>query len=272
MVLFVHSSFIYNFSEQVEYSENIKFLQELTLKSFQNQSFNQHIAIVFSITSLKELENKQIKSQIQEQYRTILKMLQSQESFKSNSIQFFLSIQFNVPVIEFKDSHISTLISLKQCCDFSIIYSYSNTMLTQLISKSCSHMIANVGSQEIVKRFDFIHHFNSGINHVLTNEMSEKDLILGVDIQLFNTTSSPITQSRYFSSCIQNSKLATKSNIPHLLFTIIRNREDVRNVDELVCIQKALFKAQPIQIQFQKSYLDKHFSKLFRIKKGEYIE
>ncbi|MCH8520024.1 MAG: hypothetical protein LAT82_04695 [Nanoarchaeota archaeon] len=226
---------------------------------------SKYIGIVQTISSLKELENKELRHIIKNSFNTLT------QKFKNTTFKPVNVCYIDIKEFEFKDKYISIISSLKQEVDYLICCSYSNTTLVQLTSKKCTHLICNVFNQDLVNRFDFIHHFNSGINHVLCNEIKEREAGLGVEMSIFHNISQ-FKQAKYFSSCIQNSKLATKSKIPHLLFKIIYSITDIRTQKELVLIQKALFKAQSFQIQNQLSFTEEFFEKQERIKRGDLIE
>ncbi|MFT4244539.1 MAG: hypothetical protein ACMXYB_03745 [Candidatus Woesearchaeota archaeon] len=241
-----------------------------TLKEESSIQSSKYISVVQTINSFKELEDKSLKEQLKRTFKENKKLLHS--SFSSTPLLEIINVvSIQIKEFEFKDKHISIINTLKQEVDILICNSYSNTMLIQLISKKSCHIVCNVFSQDLVNRFDFIHHFNSGINHVLSNEMGEKEMMLGVELSIFQNVSE-FKQAKYFSSCIQNSKLATKSKIPHLLFKIIYSKTDFRTQRELVLIQKALFHAQPLQIQHQLTYLEQFLETRLKIKRGELIK
>lgn len=253
MIHFIHSSLI----EQKESLNSV-----ISHKSIQNSKY---IGIVKSITSVNELEQKTLRELLKEKIRS------SREKLSNCKFEIINVCYIQIPIMEFSDKQISIIKLLKQDFDLVLCNSYSNTMLTQLISKKVCHIICNVFSQELVNRFDFIHHFNSGINHILSNEMAQKEMILGVELSIFQNISE-LKQAKYISSCIQNSKITTKSKVPHLLFKIIHSQVDLRDEIELIAIQKVLFNAQPFQVQNQKKYLEEFIQTQLKIKRGELIK
>lgn len=281
MIPLVNFSFLYNSNSQEFNIENYKELINELEKSHQ-------IGVVFTISSQEELKDKKTVEIFKQYYKEIKLKVEEIENEKckeekNNSklnnlnnissfpIELYFILNIQIEQTQFKDMQITQIRNFKAQCDLLMIYSFSNTMLEQIISKKAAHMIVNVFSQKLVNRYDFIHHFNSGINHVLCSEMSQNSMFLGVEISEFNIVSS-LKQSKYFSSCIQNSKLATKAKIPHMVFKLINSREDIRSSREIESIQKAFFKAQPFQILRQKQFIEEFLKKQSRIKRGEYIE
>ena len=194
-----------------------------------------------------------------------------QKTYKKTSLKYKFVISIDIPKHKFNDKELSEFQFIYNNADFVMIYSYSNDMLMQLSSKKYCHMIINVFSQEVTKRFDFIHHFNSGINHIILAELNQRSISLGVDISCFSNTSS-LRFAKYLSSCIQNSELSTKAKVPHICFSIIHSIQDVRSEKNFTLIQKALFNATPKQIQYQKSYLDNFFDEQDRIRSGKLVK
>ena len=248
-------------------NHNLEKLVNELISEFEN---SKELGIVFSIQSQEELKDKKIIDSFKQDFETIKFKIKEMKNLNC-LIDIYLILQINIETQQFRDIEITTIRNIKQQCDLLMIYSYSNNMLEQIISKKVAHMIVNVFSQKLVNRYDFIHHFNSGINHVLCSEMSQNSMLLGVDISEFNTVSS-LKQSKYFSSCIQNSKLATKAKVPQMVFKLINSKEDIRSSREIESIQKALFKAQPFQILQQKQCIEEFLKKQRKIKQGEYIE
>lgn len=271
MITIVDFDFLFDLSTQ---RLNVSNCRELVSEMKSNFQFG----VMFTISSINELKDENLKH-IKQNFKTFqesLKVLELELSCKREKkfieeVEIYLLIQVDIESLQFRDKELLFIRKLKENCDMLSIRSYSNTMLEQIISKKVTHMIINVFSQKIVSRYDFIHHFNSGINHVLCNEMSNNSMFLGVELHEFSIISS-LKQSKYFSSCIQNSQLATKSKVPHLVFKIIRRKEDIRSQRELMSFQKAFMRSQPYQIKQQINFLELFLSKQKRIKKGEYVE
>lgn len=263
MIPLVNFSFLYNSSTQVFNTNNFEELMYELEKPTQ-------IGIVFTINSQEELKDKKLVETFKLDFEAMKLKIEEMKKLNS-SIDIYFILQINIETQQFRDVEITTIKNLKQQCDLLIIHSYSNVVLEQIISKKAAHMIVNVFSQKLVNRYDFIHHFNSGINHVLCTEMSQNSMFLGIELSEFNDIST-LKQSKYFSSCIQNSKLATKAKISHIVFKFIKSREDIRSNKELESVQKVFFKAQPFQILQQKQFIEYFLKKQRKIKKGEYIE
>lgn len=267
MIPLIDASFLYNFKIQ---TFNLSNLKELVY----DMGIITQLGIVFTINSQEDLNDKNYIGNMKKYFEQIeekCKNVNNSKDRENDEIKFYFIIQIQIEMFEFRDIQITQIKTLKHQCDMLMVHSYSNMMLEQIISKKAAHMIVNVFSQKIVNRYDFIHHFNSGINHVLCSDMSQNSMFLGVEISEFNTVSS-LKQSKYFSSCIQNSKLATKAKVPHIVFKLINSREDIRSSREIESIQKSFFKAQPFQILQQKQFIENFLTRQRRIKNLDYIE
>ena len=238
-----------------------------TYQEVLNDVSQSYLGCVFTITSSISLTNI---SNIKNEFKHIKEKYSEFE--KEYSITLRSVIQISIAGLKFSDKELSLFLTYYTTFDFVQIYSYSNTQIMQLVSKKCCAQIVNVFSCDSVKRYDFIHHFNSGMNHIIAQELSLKSISVGIDMQSFNScTASSMKLSKYFSSCIQNSMLCSKKKVPHMCFNVISQVEDIRRCDEYVRIQKSFFNATPFQINAQKSYLHMYFTMQHQKLKGEIV-
>ena len=232
-------------------------------------SFDEVVEMIAKEKNNKNLNNESIQFKI-EKYKEILEQSFKFHNLKYSPFEIKSILYINCKQIKFSDKELSQIKQLSKKFNFSMIASYSNTMILQLTTHKHCNMIVNIYSQEIIKRFDFIHHFNSGLNQTIVQDCSKFSISVGLVLNELSELSK-ISFSKVFSSAIQNSKLCTKAKVPQLVLKMVKNEFDILNLKSFISIQKSLIKAQPFQIQQQNSYFTHFFEMQDKERKGEIL-
>jgi len=147
--------------------------------------------------------------------------------------------------IEKYDDYIKNLVdNLKRENKIIICYSDYNDIKRMIIEKVNFDFILNPHLNNKKQIFDFIHHFNSGLNHILAKLLKEKDKGLLITLNQF-TRSNLLDKKNKFNTIKeigrinQNLKLARKYNL-RLLFDFFieteNNLKTYREIEEILKI------------------------------------
>lgn len=120
----------------------------------------------------------------------------------------------------------------KQKFDIVLVQGTSNKANRYIVEQTNADFLLNPQSSDSVKRYDFIHHFNSGLNHILASLAKKKDI--GIFISLnFLKWENPVRISKELGRINQNLILAQKYGLPIVADFLIEENFDIKTNTEL---------------------------------------
>lgn len=172
--------------------------------------------------------NLTTKEDIQEQIKQI-KLIKNKINMKHSAIR--------VVIFNFSNSLVGNINSLKKDFDLIVGFGGLNKLNRFFLEQTQIDFLEDPQNSQYKPKMDFIHHFNSGLNHVLCNLAKEKNV--GIINSLNFVKLKPIFIAKEIGRINQNTKFARKYNIP-ILSNIISNKYQVKNQNQLNNINSIL--------------------------------
>lgn len=167
-----------------------------------------------------------------EEIQTQLKVIKEQ---KNNLTYSYCAIR--VIIYNFSNSLIGTINSLKQEFDLVIGFGGLNKINRFFLEQTQIDFLEDPQNSQYKVKIDFIHHFNSGLNHVLCKLAKEKNI--GIIHSLSFRKLQPFFISKEIGRINQNVKFARKYKIP-ITSNIISNKYQIKNKFQLKQINSIL--------------------------------
>lgn len=183
------------------------------------------------------------KKQAKKELEQLLETLQKE---KNLALRLFLNKT---------DNYLPKFIELaKEFFDIVIGYGGLNKMNRYLLEQTKIDFLQDPHSTLYKNKIDFIHHFNSGLNHILCKFAKEKKKGLFISLNCSNEKGKNFAKN--FGRINQNLKLANKYAIPVFLSFIISSKYEIKNKKEHEALMK-LFNVSTTQIKENLSILEK---------------
>ncbi len=123
----------------------------------------------------------------------------------------------------------------KKAKDRKIIVSV-NDDVREVVERIKPMMICDV---ETSKRKDFIHHRNSGLNHIIAKLMQEKNVILGICFKTL-LEAKGYRRAVLLGRIMQNIRLCRKYKVKMRIFTLASDRVGMRSAIDLMSLCRVL--------------------------------
>lgn len=166
-----------------------------------------------------------------------------------------------------KSEYVSWMSQLAQKVDIIFAKGGTNSSNRFILEQTCADVLLDPQSSRIYKKQDFIHHFNSGLNHVLVQIAKERGKLLASTLHFFS-------QKYYFKEVgriEQNIFLARKKNLPFYLGYLARDKFDIKSLHSLTSIY-GLFSYSTEQLHASLASLDKVIELNRKKKAGIYLK
>ena len=200
----------------IEYNQNYESNYNLILEKLKLYNFT-------PITLFKiKLNNK---NQIKNDLNLITKIKETLNP-KYSAIQINIEKQDN--------STIGFVNQLKQNFDLTIGLGGLNKTNRFFLEQTQIDILQDPQNSKFKNKIDFIHHLNSGLNHVLCNYAKEKNISFLFTLNFFS--GKPFHKSKEIARINQNLKLARKYNIPIIINYIIKEPNNIKTIEELKTI------------------------------------
>ncbi len=187
------------------------------------------------------------------------------DKIKQNITYRFNAIQI---IIENLDNSTQQFInSLKQDFDLVVGVGGLNKVNRFFLEQTNIDFLQDPQNSQFTPKFDFIHHFNSGLNHVLCQIARENNINFLFSL---NFTKNKRLISKETGRFIQNIKLARKYNINIYSNFIINHEYDIKTIKELDAINN-LLKLSTKEIKTSEKILEKRIEENTKKQSFEYI-
>jgi len=209
-------------------------------EKIKNNDFN--IIKVFNI-------NFNNKNQIKEDLTKILDELKSLSDLKNNYLKNNLNLYsaLIIHIDKFENSTSGLINQLKSNFDLIIGKGGLNKINKFFIEQTNIDFLLDPQNSIDKVKFDFIHHFNSGVNHILCREMEKKGI--GFMFSLNNIT------NKYFVKEMgrinQNLSFSRKFNIKSSLNFIIDNENQIKTKNQLDSIYSLFDISNDQKVEFK---------------------
>lgn len=171
---------------------------------------------------------------------------------KQEIVPKYSAIQITIDKLE--NSTIGTINNLKKDFDITIGLGGLNKINRFLLEQTQINFIQDPQNTLFKPKMDFIHHFNSGMNHILCQFAKDKQ------IGLIETLNFTYSSKKYIPKEIgrinQNIKFARKYKIPTLINFIVKYPQQIKSIIELQGIM-SLFDMSTTQKQESIKILEK---------------
>lgn len=231
----------------VKYSSNY---EEMS-KECQNK--NQTPIPLFSLTLTKQKDQNK-------QHLSKLKQLVNSKNFEYSALQITLNAIDNTTQ--------GIINQLKQDFDIIIGQGGLNKVNRFFLEQTQIDFLLDSHTSRFKVKFDFIHHFNSGLNHVLCKFAKEKNI--GIINSLNFMKQQGVILTKDIARMNQNTKFARKYDLFMYSNFIITKKEDIISLIQLTSFQKELG-MDTKQIKESQNILEKIIKKNKHKKSLEYI-
>lgn len=155
----------------------------------------------------------------------------------------YSAIQIKLEKID--NSTVGIISNLKQQFDVVIGLGGLNKINRYFLEQTTVDFLQDAQNSSYQNKFDFIHHFNSGLNHILCKFAKEKntDFIFSLN---FTREFNKYNLAKEFGRINQNLKFARKYKIKSIVNFIIQRPQDVKSIEEIKGIL-SLFDISTIQ-------------------------
>lgn len=144
----------------------------------------------------------------------------------------YCAVQVTLEKIE--NSTIGTVNNLKNYFDIVIGYGGLNKVNRFFLEQTQIDFLQDPQNITFGSKIDFIHHFNSGLNHILCKYTKEKNI--GYIFSLNFTQESKIQIPKEIGRINQNLRFARKYLAPSILNFIIQNPNQIKSIVEIISI------------------------------------
>lgn len=225
------------------------FVEEDDLKNFNKEKIDSKTQIIVLFTiSLGTKTDKEIIKKIKEKL----------QNYKNHKKAILIKIE------KITNSIISNINNISQNFDLTIGQGGLNSINRFFTEQTKIDLLLDPHTSEFEQKFDFIHHFNSGMNHILFNLMKEKEI--GVLINLTKYIGNKNLFYKDIGRINQNLKLARKSKIKTIFANFYENNNKIRSKDEITQILK-IFDISLQQITESEHFFNNHFNNKNDLKK-----
>ncbi|MCA9487119.1 hypothetical protein H6501_05005 [Candidatus Woesearchaeota archaeon] len=126
------------------------------------------------------------------------------------------------------NSTTGTVNSLKQECDILIGQGGLNKVNRYFIEQTQIDILKDPHTTKYLPKTDFVHHFNSGLNHVLCQFAKEKDQAILSSLGSLQKSKSYFA-AKDMGRINQNLKLTKKYKLVHIITLIAKQASDIKN-------------------------------------------
>ncbi|MEC8220752.1 MAG: hypothetical protein VX028_01660 [Nanoarchaeota archaeon] len=231
----------------VKYSSNYEDIS----KECKNK--NQTPIPLFSLTLTKQKDQNK-------QHISKLKQLVNSKNFEYSALQITLNAIDNTTQ--------GIINQLKQEFDIIIGQGGLNKVNRFFLEQTQIDFLLDPHTSRFKVKFDFIHHFNSGLNHVLCKFAKEKNI--GIIHSLNFMKQQGVILTKDIARMNQNTRFARKYTISMYSNFIIAKKEDIISLIQLTSFQKELG-MDTKQIKESQTILEKKIKKNKHKKSQEYI-
>ncbi len=189
-----------------------------------------------------------------------LKSILNSNNFKFSAIQ--------VTLLNIDNSTQSFINSLKQ--DFNLVIGLGglNKVNRFFLEQTQIDFLQDPHNSIFKTKFDFIHHFNSGLNQVLCKFAREREIGIINSLNFFNKNEIIILKD--IGRISQNTQFARKYNLPIYSNFIIENSSQIKSILELSSILRQ-FKMDENQIKLSQEILEQKIQTNLFKKSSNYI-
>lgn len=228
----------------VEYNKNYnKSIEEI-------EKYNLTPVTLFSITLKDKINNN--------------KQLEEIKKLKQEIKPEFSAIQIKLEKIE--NSTPGIISNLNQQFDITIGYGGLNKINRYFLEQTTIDFLQDPQNSTYQNKFDFIHHFNSGLNHILCKFAKEKNTDYLISLN-FTNNFNKYNLAKEIGRINQNLKFARKYKIQTIINFIIQNPSQVKSIQEIKGIL-SLFEISTQQ-SFESITILENKIKLNQLKKSE---
>lgn len=161
--------------------------------------------------------------------KEIIEQMEKIRELKSRINPKFSAIQVQVDKME--NTSVGTVNSLRNDFDIVIGLGGLNKINRFFLEDTLVDFLRDPHNVIFRSKMDFIHHQNSGINHVLCNLANERDI--GMFFSLNFVTGLDKNKAKEFGRISQNIKFCQKYKVPVLLSFAISNVNQIKTCDQL---------------------------------------
>ena len=231
----------------VKYSSNYEELKKLCNK------YNYTSIPLFSLSLGKQKDKN--KQSLQK-----LKNLVNSKNFKNKAI--------HITLYHIDNSTQGIINQLKQDFDIVIGQGGLNKVNRFFLEQTQIDFLQDPHTSKFKIKFDFIHHFNSGLNHILCKFARDKQIGLIHSLNFMKEKGVILTKD--LARISQNIKFARKYNLSLYVNYIIENKEDIIDFQKLSSFQK-IVGMDTVQIKYSKTILEQKYIENINKKSKEHI-
>lgn len=197
--------------------------------------------------------------------KSISEQLEEIRKLKSTLKTKYTAIQLTLKKIE--NSSVGTINNLKREFDVVIGLGGLNKVNRFFLEQTKVDFLQDPHNSLFFRKTDFIHHFNSGINHVLCNLAKENDIAFLISLNFLENKKH---MYKDFGRINQNLKFARKYEIPTYINFEINNLNQIKSKEQIMSTI-SLFDISNSQKIESVSYLEKRVLKNIEKKSKDFI-
>ncbi len=144
-----------------------------------------------------------------------------------------------------------------------------NKVTCFFLERTAIDILMDPHSSEVVKRYDYLHHFNSGLNHVLVDIAKKKGIAFFFSLN-FIKSSNIVVIAKEIGRINQNIFLCRKRRVPFILDFIVGDKNDIYDSRELRAIY-SFFNISTTEMSNSLSYLYKIRERVLLRSKGVFV-
>jgi len=218
------------------------FVKEENLKDFKNNktSPDTQILLLFTISLGTKTDKENIK-----------KLKEKLQNYKNYKKAILIKIE------KITNSIISNINNISQSFDLIIGQGGLNSINRFFVEQTKIDLLLDPHTSEFEQKFDFIHHFNSGMNHILFNLMKEKEMCILISLTKYIGNKSLFYKD--IGRINQNLMLARKSKIKTIFANFYETDNKLRSQKEINQLLK-IFDISTKQIKESENFFNNHFN------------